>query len=675
MATVTHNPPAGPGTVELRLKVLGRTIEHFGVQMYKQRPAAIAELVANCWDAGAKSARVTIPDQQSWGASNAQIVIQDSGCGMSITAIQEEYLVLGRNRRDGPSVAGASNTGRRIMGRKGIGKLAGFGIADEMEVQTWRDGKGTKFLLRVAELRVGDAEVKDVPIRGETFHPPAADGEAGTKVILRKLRNKTPLAADALLKSLARRFSRAVQGEMTITVNGAGLPDPLADYDVIKSVPDDFPGKLDDHTLPDGRQVRFGYVYTQKTIKESEMAGFTVLVHGKTAQAPPFFFRVENTASGQHATKYLSGVIEADFLDDAADSNSDVISTDRQEIDWGHPSAECLLAWGSDLARKCLKECTEFRGERKAKDLSLDPDFKTRLARLDKASQKQVHRLIGAITYTDADDERVAELADSLLKVFEFRHFHDMVEEIEEVAEHPALLAERLALVNDWKILESRAIYEVIQGRIAVIDMFDKALAVDIPETASKVGGSNLHDAIGQFPWLLNPDYHIFTEEKTITTLLYELAGKAGVEVSKERVDFCAIGDDKRLVLVEIKRSSHAVEFDEIQRLDGYAEQIARSRPQEITRILVFGGNLNIAKTSLKPLKRRTDFELRPWNRLFQVTRRRYERYRAILHGQIDHRDFKAAEGEAAKVRAMVQTGSFYRTPSDRKKGLGSQAK
>ena len=37
------------------MAVLGRTLEHLGVQMYKQRPAALAELVAN---AGAPDVRV-----------------------------------------------------------------------------------------------------------------------------------------------------------------------------------------------------------------------------------------------------------------------------------------------------------------------------------------------------------------------------------------------------------------------------------------------------------------------------------------------------------------------------------------------------------------------------------------------------------------------------------------
>src|ERR1019366_1649620 len=100
-----------------------------------------------------------------------------------------------------------------------------------------------------------------------------------------------------LRRSLARRFSRVVQGEMAIRVDDTILPDPILDYEVIHQSPDDFPKSLTEETLASGQKVRFGYAYTQKTIKESEMAGFAVMVHGKTAQAPPFFFRIENTAS------------------------------------------------------------------------------------------------------------------------------------------------------------------------------------------------------------------------------------------------------------------------------------------------------------------------------------------------------------------------------------------
>lgn len=675
MTTAASPSPETARPVELHLKILGRTLEHFGVQMYKQRPAAIAELIANSWDAGATNVMVELPEPSRWGLPSSQISISDNGCGMTSKAIQDAYLVLGRNRRESPILGGSEVNGRRIMGRKGIGKLAGFGIADEMEVITWREGVGTRFILRLDELRANDSEVKDVPIPAEEFTPSKLDGETGTKVVLRGLRNKTALMGDTLRRSLARRFSRVVKGEMRIAVDSEPLPDPIADYEILKSEPNGFPEELAEETLPSGQKVKFGYAYTLKTIKDAEMAGFAVIVHGKTAQAPPFFFRVENSASGQHATKYLSGVIEADFLDDLTDSKSDVISTDRQEIDWTHPLSLELRTWGEKLVRHCLTECTELRGKRKADELSLDPGIKERLARLDKASQKQVHRLIGVISFTDPDDARAAELVDSLLKIFEFRNFHDMVEDIEKVADQPELLAQRLDLVSEWKILESRAIYEVIHGRLAIIEMFEKALAENAPETAHNAGQSNLHDAIGRFPWLLNPDYNVFAEEKSLTKLLYELAAKDHIDVAAERIDFCAIEDGNTVIVIEIKRSQHAVTFEEIQRLDRYVEKIAAATDRNVRAILIFGGSLNVSKQNRKLLDKREDFELRRWGQLFDATKKRYMRYRAILEGEIDHKDFREAETEVAKMRSVVQNNSFYRTKKERRDGLGSQGK
>lgn len=659
--------------IELHLLVLGRTLEHFGVQMYKQRPAAIAELVANCWDAGSPACVITLPKPSQWGTRKAEIIIADSGCGMSATEVQDAYLVLGRNRREASSGGGINFKGRRVMGRKGIGKLAGFGIADEMQITTWKRGSGTRFTMRLDELKTKDGDVRTVPIMGKRFTPHKTAGRSGTEIVLRGLRNKSPLDQADLRRSLARRFGRVVKGDMAITVNGKELPDPLADYTILRSHPDAFPDRMLQHQLPSGALVKYGYVFTKETIKNSELQGFAVLVHGKTGQAPPFFFRVEATASGQHATRYVSGVIEADFLDDKRDADSDVISTDRQEIEWEHASCAEMLAWGKHMSRKALAECTEYRGRRKTEELSLDPKIKVRIDRLDRESKKQVHRLIGAIGYSDVDDARTAELVDSLLKVFEFRHFHDMVEDIERVADKPELLAERLDLVREWKVLESRAIFQIIEGRIAIIEMFERALADDAPETAHRVGQSNLHDAVGRFPWLLNPDYHIFTEERSISKLLYEWAQKDGVDTDRERIDFAAVSDDKRLVIVEIKRSTHAVEFEEIQRLDRYAEKLTRQTRKAVHQILVYGGVLNVSRTKEKELKASKRVELRPWGKLFDATKKRYQRYRAILEAEIDHRDFRAAAGEVAQVREVLHSGSFYRTPQQRKRGIGNQ--
>ena len=43
------------------LSVLGRTLEHLGVQNYKRRDVAIVEIVANSWDAGANGVKISLP--------------------------------------------------------------------------------------------------------------------------------------------------------------------------------------------------------------------------------------------------------------------------------------------------------------------------------------------------------------------------------------------------------------------------------------------------------------------------------------------------------------------------------------------------------------------------------------------------------------------------------------
>ena len=74
------------------IKVLGKTVEHLGHQMYKKRDAAIAELVANCWDAGAKNVYIKVPVEDQYKPDLSKISIRDDGSGMDADNIQNEYL-------------------------------------------------------------------------------------------------------------------------------------------------------------------------------------------------------------------------------------------------------------------------------------------------------------------------------------------------------------------------------------------------------------------------------------------------------------------------------------------------------------------------------------------------------------------------------------------------------
>ena len=76
----------------------GKLVQHLGLQMYSGAVPAIAELVANAWDAEATKVEITIPLGTPLEPKSI-ITVRDNGHGMSFEECNDEYLVVGRDRR------------------------------------------------------------------------------------------------------------------------------------------------------------------------------------------------------------------------------------------------------------------------------------------------------------------------------------------------------------------------------------------------------------------------------------------------------------------------------------------------------------------------------------------------------------------------------------------------
>ena len=652
------------------ITVMGRTLEHLGGQMYKRRPVAIAELVANSWDAGARRVDITIPDTKEYDASTSAIVIQDAGCGMGAEQVEHEYLVIGRNRRESGEVEVNS---RRVMGRKGIGKLAGFGMAGEMTVLTWRDQKATSLTLKLSDLKRHPGHADEVTIPGEVGPVPGFIGSpSGTRLVLRKLKHKTPIGVQELKESLARRFSRIVLGAMTICINGEEIGEPSIIWESI------YPGGEGDiheytHTLADGNVVKYSYRFSEDPIRSPQMRGFTILANERTAQAPPYFFDVEGTASGQHATRYLSGTIQGDWLDAGTDDESDVISTDRQELDWEGEQLAPLLIWGKDLTRRLLREWTARKGTQTVALVEMDDKLGPRLARLDLPSQREAKDLLRKLGSAGTAPERTRVLADGVLRAFEYRHFHDVLTQINQVSDEPDQLIRLIDALNEWKVLESRAILEIVKGRLGVIEKFHHMVVTNVPETRSDKSDDNLHDLLGEFPWILNPEWQIFVEEKAVSTILREWAETDAAPGDNHlRIDFLALSANRDLVIIEIKRAGHPVKLEELQRLDKYANQLLAGW-ETIRMVFISGGNFEVRPQILKSWQDRNDLQLLQWNDIYQKARTFYEHYRAVLEDDVTHRDFATKQQEIMRTRQVLERGTVFRDPAARRRGLGEQ--
>jgi HSP90 family molecular chaperone len=128
----------------LTMKYAGGLIKHLGLQMYSGAVPSIAELIKNAYDANATEVNINVPFGSPWSAGST-IVVEDNGHGMSFADCDNKYLVIGRDRREVDSDRVLGNPNRRPIGRKGIGKLAGFGIAYTVEIKTIQNRKRSTF--------------------------------------------------------------------------------------------------------------------------------------------------------------------------------------------------------------------------------------------------------------------------------------------------------------------------------------------------------------------------------------------------------------------------------------------------------------------------------------------------------------------------------------------------
>ena len=81
----------------LRMSFDPKTIEHLGIKMYSQLPNAMAELIANAYDACSTRVEIFLNDTD---VNNMEIIVKDNGFGMTYDDINDKFLRIGRNRRE-----------------------------------------------------------------------------------------------------------------------------------------------------------------------------------------------------------------------------------------------------------------------------------------------------------------------------------------------------------------------------------------------------------------------------------------------------------------------------------------------------------------------------------------------------------------------------------------------
>jgi hypothetical protein len=372
---------------ELVLTFAGNVVKLLGVQMYSGRPVpAIAELISNAWDADAKRVEVRVPLDEAWSPDNPKQIIEvsDDGVGMTWEMVRDAYLDVGRDRRE-TEKTDRSRGGRLLQGRKGVGKLAGFGIADIVEVQTVHKDLDPAlrkrvliwFRLSLSDLKKakrGPAPVDLVYAGPISQAPQGGRTKRGTTITLRRLPEKQVQNADRFHHSMAQRFL-LIGPQFRVRINGEDLRDE--DIELQWRWPKrDWATEEIEGCGP--VQYWVGFTAQPRKQNEGELSGILIYTRRKISQEATFF-DISGGVTGQHGLRYMVGKVKVEWLDAGTDA-PDLIATHRGSIAWESPQGQALQAWGQKLVKKYLVEWAKRRTELRQKQFTeIHPQLKVRI--------------------------------------------------------------------------------------------------------------------------------------------------------------------------------------------------------------------------------------------------------------------------------------------------------
>ena len=540
-----------------KIKFDKNTIDHLGIKLYSSFPPVIAELISNSYDADAENVEIRI------NYNNKEVTVIDDGIGMGHEDLNKSFLVIGRNRRIAEGTGVSEGKKRKVTGKKGLGKLAVFGIANIIEVYSVKEGIKNAFSINYDEMKAQNEAEYNPKIICENEK---VDEKNGTIIKIKEIKQNKIMNIDELAYNLSRRFSFYDKDFKVKLIN----EDSGEEKDITKSIyfdnlekefewkfPEDFLNeinsveefkRLKDHNIT-------GRVYTKSTPLRKKDSGFLLYVRNKLASENVFF----DDRANDSFNSYVTGFFNIDFIDDS--NEEDYISTARQSILW--EETESTMQLKRDLNKLISKISSLWREKRKEKKdelLTLDESFFKGLTPTEISSIKKVKdTLLTNSTETD-DIESIRRVLDNLKNLYKFESFQSYIENLKE---ENLTVDEVEKITSDWEYIEAKELAKVAVGRIKAIEQFEKY--VNGNESESKV----IQPFLEKFPWILDPRITTFEREKTYSKILKDNFSDEKLEGSNRRIDFLCNLVNGELIIIELKRPNIKIKTEEInQALD-----------------------------------------------------------------------------------------------------------
>lgn len=555
-------------------------LEALGINLYSNAAAVLSELVANAYDADATKVGI------DWKQDGKTIIVTDNGIGMSIDQLNKRFLTVGYKKRTEEGTK-SLRWGRPFMGRKGIGKLSVFSIADRVRVYTVKDGKAHGLQIVISELQAAIKSKK-------AYHPtpievPNDYSGPGTTLVLDELKSKrADLTVTALRKRLARRFDvldqkSAEQGGFHIEVNGKRIT--YADRQELKKL--EFIWEFGQRTLPGSALptgiTRFvlnrdtvpghsdwkirGWIGTARKptdLTDDEEAGSLKNVIVLARKRPIQEGIIDKLDFSRLFGNYVTGQVEADFLD-LDDGYDDIATSDRQRLLEDDERVVGLQRLLREAFVKASEQWSDARPKKEGDDaLARFPQLRKWVNDRPSWQRDSAEKMIGTIASLEMEtgheiEDRVTLFKSGIL-AFERLGLRDVVQDLERLSTVTA--EDLLPLLGRQDAYETTLWGDILRSRVEAIQQFRNLTDADEKE---KVLQQHLFDHL----WLIDPSWERATADSVMEQDIRRVepgvlaTGKDG-EAIAGRFDIRYRTVSGQHVIVELKRYNRRMDVGEL---------------------------------------------------------------------------------------------------------------
>ena len=618
----------------LKFSIANNAVTHLGRNLYSTTPPALAELVANSYDAYAKRVDIHLSDDS--------ISIVDNGKGLSFEELEKKYAIIGSEKQMETPFNGLSE--RKPMGKKGIGKLAAFSLGDEYTVYSKNLGskKWINFTLKYRDMISSDsyeANIKEVDLPSEF-----SKYESYSSGFIVKITNTRRKVTNATINNIKTQLSRRfyidqIKMSFDLYINDSKLElDSNSYYGKIEYLFyfGDFSVEELEHKFPNLKYFEeydknndikkyffdtkisgwLGTTTKPKDLKNEDSASFAniiVLANGKIADEDI----LKSKANARIANSYIVGEIKADNF---IDGLNDPITSSRQGLDDSIPQVEELINNLNTIRDYVIEQWGYKRREGMVdnlpKRIKENQSYKDWLASLSKNQMDLNNKLLELLSTrldddTDLDEKAVDSMITSIASVINNLEGDDLIKTFDSELNIEVKLDLLIQLMQNIAKSEDLNHASLIKRRLSAIDELEHLMSQT--DAKEKLFEEHLSDN----PWLINPYWNIDRNNPTETDYLknqeFFNLDKGNNEFKRNFLDISIrVAEEKYPIIIELKKNTPdgyaKVNFNMInEQITNYRQAMKQNIPslesveeEEIKVIFILSEDTGIVGTNNK---------------------------------------------------------------------------